>query len=107
MLKNNNKSTMTKKYTSFSGCFDGHGNLPGQYNMHCLMENILGYIRGHWMPPLGQCLHRITLATTRVIEFGTQKGGYGDENRSSKANSKKTQNRPSTQLIEATSCIKG
>jgi hypothetical protein len=37
---NNNKLTMTKIYTSFSGRFDGHGNPPVQYGVHLLVEDI-------------------------------------------------------------------
>ena len=31
------------------------------------MEDALGYNRGHWRPPLGDCLHRIAPVAARVI----------------------------------------
>jgi hypothetical protein len=68
-----------KKYTSFPGCFDDHGYPPIQYSMHFPMEDILGYIRGHWTLPSDKCLHCIAPAATKVIDVGTQKGGCGDE----------------------------
>ena len=35
------------------------------------MEDVLGYIRGHWTPPPGNYLHHIAPMATRVIGFGT------------------------------------
>jgi hypothetical protein len=66
---------VAKKYTSFSGCFNGHSNPPVQFDAHLLMEDILGYITSHWMPLMGKCLHCIPLAATKIINFFTQKGG--------------------------------
>jgi len=63
----NTKSTMANKCTFFAGCFDGLGNPPLQYQAHLPMEDILVYIRGHWMPPPGDYLHRIAPAAARVI----------------------------------------
>ena len=68
---NNDKLTMTEN-ASLS-CFDGHDNPPVQYSVHCPMEDVLGYIRGHWTPPPGNCLHHIAPAADRVIDLGTQK----------------------------------
>jgi hypothetical protein len=48
-----NKITM-KTYFYFSGCFDGHGNAPVHYRMHHPMEEVQGFTRSHWMPPLGK-----------------------------------------------------
>ena len=53
------------------------------------MEDVLGYIRGHWMPPTGDYSHRIALAATRIIGFGTHNQGCGGENGTSEASSKK------------------
>jgi len=60
-------------------CFDGLGNPPLQYQAHCPMEDILGYIRSHWTLPPGNYLHRIAPAATRVIGFGTHNQGCGGE----------------------------
>jgi len=75
-----NKSTMANKCTSFTGRFDGLGNPPLQYRAHCSVEDVLGYIRGHRMPPPGNYSHLIALAATRVIGFGTHNQGCGAEN---------------------------
>jgi hypothetical protein len=102
----NNKSTMTSKCTSFVGRFDGLGDPPLQYRAHLPMEDILGYIRGHWTPPLGAYLHRIAPTAARVIGFCTRNQGCGGENGTSEASSKKAQNRPSTHVIDAASFVK-
>jgi len=34
------------------------------------MEYIPGFNRSHWMPPSGECLHRITPAAAMVDDFG-------------------------------------
>jgi len=36
---------------------------------HDPMEHIQGFTRSHWMPPLGECLCRITLAAAMVDDF--------------------------------------
>jgi hypothetical protein len=33
------------------------------------MDHIQGFIRSHWMQPLGECLRRITPAVAMVDEF--------------------------------------
>jgi hypothetical protein len=70
------------------------------------MEDVLGYIRGHWTPPPVNYLRRIAPAAARVIGFGTQKKGCGGENSTSEASSKTVQNGPSTHVIDATSFVK-
>jgi hypothetical protein len=72
------------------------------------MEDVMGYIRGHWTPPPGDYSHRITPAAARVIGFGThnQNQGCGGEISTSKASSKTAQHGPSTHIIDATSFIK-
>jgi len=54
------------------------------------MEDILGYIRGHWTLPPGDYSHLITLAAARVIGFGTHNQGCGGENGTSKPQVAKT-----------------
>jgi hypothetical protein len=46
--------TTTKTYTFFAGHFDGRGNAPVRYSMHRPMEEIQGFTRSHWTPPLGK-----------------------------------------------------
>jgi hypothetical protein len=50
------KQTTIRKYTNKAGCFDGHCNVAVQYRVHCLMEEVQGFTRSHWMPPLGKHL---------------------------------------------------
>jgi hypothetical protein len=47
------KQTTINKYTYKAGCFDGHGNAPVCNRAHCPMEEVHGFIRSHWTPPLG------------------------------------------------------
>jgi hypothetical protein len=48
------KTTRMKEYTNFAGHYDGHCNAPVLYLVHCLMEEVQGFTRSHWMPPLGK-----------------------------------------------------
>jgi hypothetical protein len=50
-----NKTT-TLKYTYFLGHFDGHGNAPVRYRVHCLIKEVQGFTRRHWLPPSGKYL---------------------------------------------------
>jgi hypothetical protein len=68
------------------------------------MEHIQGFTPSHWTPPLGDCLPRITPADTMVIDFRRKKSSCGIVKSLSEASIQKAQNRPSTQLIKATSC---
>ena len=102
----NNKSTMANKCTSFAGRCDGLGDPPLQYQAHHPMEDVMGYIRGHWMPPQGDYSHRIAPAAARVIGFGTHNQGCGGENGTSKTSSIKAHNGPSTHVIDAASFVK-
>ncbi len=87
------------------GHFDGHDNEPVQFWAYCPMQLVQGYLRSHWMPPLGKYLPRIALVDGMVINFGVKKLVVALWNRCSKASVQKAQNGPSTQLIEATSCV--
>jgi hypothetical protein len=46
--------TTLKKWTNFAGHFDGRGSAPVQYRTHCLMEEVQGFTRSRWTPPLGK-----------------------------------------------------
>jgi hypothetical protein len=48
-----NETTM-KTYTNFAGSFDGHGDVPVHYRVHRSMEEVQGFTRSHWTPPLGK-----------------------------------------------------
>ncbi len=50
--------TSTKTCTHFAGHFDGCGSAPVQYRTHRLMEEVQGFTRSHWMPPLGKVFGR-------------------------------------------------
>jgi hypothetical protein len=50
-----NKTT-TKQYTYFADRFDGHGNALVHYRTHRPMEEVQGFTRSHWTPPLGKYL---------------------------------------------------
>ncbi len=48
------KQTTINKYTYKAGLFDGHGDAPVCNPAHCLMEDVQGFTRSHWMPPSGE-----------------------------------------------------
>jgi hypothetical protein len=48
------KQTTNNKYTYFAGHFDGHGDAPVRNHVHRPMEEVQGYDRSHWMPPLSR-----------------------------------------------------
>ncbi len=48
------KETTINKYTYKAGRFDGHGKLPVRNRAHCPMEEVQGFTRSHWTPPLGE-----------------------------------------------------
>jgi hypothetical protein len=83
---------------------------------HCLMEHIQGYTGSHCMVPLGKCPCYIALAATMVIKIG---GKHKNTNKTQLLASNFgthqslvvyenfiPPNGPSTQLINATSCVK-
>jgi hypothetical protein len=55
-----------KKYTSFTGRFDGCADAPVLCGAHCLMEEVKGFARSHWTPPPGKYLLQIAPAGTRA-----------------------------------------
>jgi hypothetical protein len=46
--------TMINKYTYKAGHFDGHGDALVRKSTHRPMEEVQGFTRSHWMPPLGK-----------------------------------------------------
>ena len=97
---------MTSKCTSFVGRFDGLGDPPLQYRAHLPVEDILGYIRGHWTPPLGAYLHRIAPTAARVIGFAHTTKVVAVKMAPPKLAAKKAQNGPSYHVIDAASFVK-
>ena len=83
---------------------------------HCPMEHIPGFTRSHWMLPLGKCLRCIAPAAAIVDEYientqNTNKklflaSNYGTNLSLVVYENFIPQKGPSTQLINATSCVK-
>jgi hypothetical protein len=48
------KQTTINKYTYKDCHFDGHGDAPVHNRVHCLMEEVQGFTRSHWMLPSGE-----------------------------------------------------
>jgi hypothetical protein len=48
------KQTTINKYTNKAGRFDGHGDAPVRNHAHRPMEEVQGFTRSHWTPPLGK-----------------------------------------------------
>jgi hypothetical protein len=48
------KQTAINKYTYKAGRFNGHGDALVRNRAHCPMEEVQGFTRSHWMPPLGK-----------------------------------------------------
>ncbi len=65
-----NETTM-KKYTSFAGRFDGHGDAPVCYRAHCPMEEVQSFTRSHWTPPsaIGQVFAPIAVKGHTYASF--------------------------------------
>jgi hypothetical protein len=47
------KQTTINKYNYKAGRFDGHGDAPVSNHTHCPVEEVQGFTRSHWTPPLG------------------------------------------------------
>jgi len=99
------KNQKQKKCTSFAGHFDGYGDAPVRCQVHCPMQHVQGYLRSHWTPPLGKYSPHIAPAVAMVINFGVKISGCVVVKSLSEASIQKAQNKPYTQLIEATSCV--
>jgi hypothetical protein len=48
------KQIIINKNINFAGHFDGCGSAPVPYPTHHPMEEVQGFGRSHWMPPLGK-----------------------------------------------------
>jgi hypothetical protein len=50
----NAKIDNENKCTSFAGHFNGPADAPWQCRVHCPMQEVQGFGRSHWKPPLGK-----------------------------------------------------
>jgi hypothetical protein len=86
------------------------------YKAHRLIEHVWGFTESQWMPPSGECLRCIALVAAMVNEFiettqNTTKtqflasNYYGTFRALVVCENVIPQNRPSTQLIDATNFI--
>jgi hypothetical protein len=105
-----------KKWGQIAGDFDCHTDVAVRRGAHRPLEHIHGFTRSHWMLPSGECLRRIVPAAVMVDKFvettlNTNKtqllaSNYGTFRALVVCENSIPQNGPSTQLINATSCIK-
>jgi hypothetical protein len=105
-----------KKCRQIAGDFDGHGDAAVRCEAHHPMEHIQGFTQSHWMLPSGECLRHIAPAAVIVDEFveTTQNttmtqllsSNYGTFRALVVCENLVPQNESSTQLIDATSCVK-
>jgi hypothetical protein len=63
------KQIADKKWTKFAGHFDGHGGAPVRYRMHCLIEEVQGFSRSHWMLPSGKYCGQYLQSDTHTPDF--------------------------------------
>jgi hypothetical protein len=105
-----------EKCRQISGNFDHHADAAVQCGVHCPMEHIQGFTKSHWMLPLGECLRRIASAAVMVDKL-VENTQNTNKKLFSASNLRYNQplvvcenliprNRPYTQLIIATSCVK-
>jgi hypothetical protein len=57
------------KKRQIAGNFDGHADAALQCMAHRPIAHIKCFTRSHWMLLSGKCLHLITPAATKVINF--------------------------------------
>ena len=105
-----------QKWRWIAGNFDCHGDAAVQRGAHHPIEHVQGFTGSHWMPLSGECLRRIAPAAAMVNEFvittqNTNKtqllaSNYGIFRALVVCENFVPQNEPSTQLIDATSCVK-
>jgi hypothetical protein len=58
-----------KKCRQIDDKFDNHADAAVQCWAHCPMKHNQGFTQSQWMPPSGECLHRIAAAAAMVDEF--------------------------------------
>ena len=87
------------------GHFDGYDNAQVRCQVHHPMQHVQGYLRSHWMPPLGKYLPHIAPADAMVIDLWPKKSMCGVVKSLFEASIQKAQNGPSTHVIDATSFV--
>jgi len=105
-----------KKCRWIAGNFVCHTDAVARRGAHCPIQHIPGFTRSQWMLPLGECLRRIAPVAIMVNEFiettlNTNKtqllpSNYGTFWLLVVCENLVPRNGPSTQRINATSCIK-
>jgi hypothetical protein len=105
-----------KKCRQIARDFYCHADAVVQRGSHRPMEHIQDFTWSHWMPPLVKCLRRIAPAAAMVDKFeqntqNTNKtqllaSNYGTFRALVVYENFGTWNRPSTQLINVTFCVK-
>jgi hypothetical protein len=58
-----------KKCRQIDEDFDDHVDAAVLRRAHHPMKHIQGSTRSHWMPPSGECLHRIAVAAAMVEDI--------------------------------------
>jgi hypothetical protein len=72
MYYDTKEATMTNKFTSIIGHFDGHGSARERYRQHRPMRHVQGYSQSHWTPPSDNYSLCITPAAARVTANDTK-----------------------------------
>jgi hypothetical protein len=73
MLVGNNESATTKNAGESSLAISiamRNADAAVRRRVQRPMEHIQGFSRSHWMPPLGECSHRIAATAAMVDDFG-------------------------------------
>jgi len=108
------KSTTTKKCRQIAGNFDHHADAAVQCRAHRPLEHIQGFTRSHWMLPSGEYMCLIAQAAAMIDKLVAKhqtrtKHFLPSDYRPVLFKNRVTfgtQNRPSTQHVETTSCVK-
>ncbi len=116
MVVGDNGINDDKKCRESAGDFNHHADAAVQFGAHCPMEGIPGFTRSHWMLPSGECLRRIAPAAAMVDKYientqNTNKklflaSDYGTNRSLVVYENFIPQKEPSTQLVDAISCVK-
>ena len=69
------------------------------------MQHVQGYLKSHWISPLGKYSPHIAPVDAMVINFWPKKSSCGIVKLLSEASVQKARNGPSSQLVKVTSCV--
>jgi hypothetical protein len=59
-----------RRFRQIDDDVDCHADAAVQRGADRPMEHIQGFTRSHWMPPSGECSHRIATTAAMVDDFG-------------------------------------